>query len=193
MNLEPILKLDKEVLIYLNNLGNETWDQIWLLITHNWSFLPLYTIIAYFLFKKLGKRNGFIALVTLLLLFTFTSQMTQFAKHFFERPRPCRTKGLFEQLRIVYDTCGRYGFFSGHACNSFGFAIGGGLILKKQYKSLIWILLFWASVVAYSRIYVGVHYPLDILCGALLGTLSAFLFYQLYLFLIKKYGEQKEN
>ncbi|APD07015.1 undecaprenyl-diphosphate phosphatase [Flavobacteriaceae bacterium UJ101] len=189
MNLEHILELDSELLIFLNNLGSEPWDGLWLCITYNWSFLPLYILGAYLLFKSLGKRNGFIALITILLLFAFTSQMTQLAKHFFERPRPCRTEGLFEQLRIVYDTCGRYGFFSGHACNSFGFAVGIGLILRKQYRNLIWILLLWASVVAYSRIYVGVHFPLDIICGALFGTLSAFLFYRLYGFLLRKYGE----
>ncbi|MFV0237017.1 MAG: phosphatase PAP2 family protein [Flavobacteriales bacterium] len=189
MDLEYILMLDQELLIFLNNLGNDSWDTLWLFITYNWSFLPLYIIIACLLFKKLGKRNGFIALISILLLFAFTSQMTQFTKHFFERPRPCRAEGLFEQLRIVYDTCGRYGFFSGHACNSFGFAIGAGLILRKSSKSMLYILLLWACIVAYSRIYVGVHYPLDIICGALFGSLSAFLFYQLYNFLIKNYGK----
>lgn len=187
MDLEYIVELDKELLIFLNNLGSEPWDKLWLYITYNWSFLPLYLGSIYLLFKTLGKRKGFIALITILLLFLFTSQMTQFAKHFFERPRPCRVEGLWEQLRIVYDTCGRYGFFSAHASNSFGFAVIMGLILKQQYKNLIWILLLWASIVAYSRIYVGVHYPLDIICGALLGVLSAFLFYQLYQFLSKKY------
>ncbi|MFV0530903.1 MAG: phosphatase PAP2 family protein [Flavobacteriales bacterium] len=187
MNLEPILELDRELLIYLNNLGSETWDGLWLRITGNWASFPLYVFGAYLLFKKLGKKQGFIALVTLLLLFAFTSQMTQFTKHFFERPRPCRTEGLYEQLRIVYDTCGRYGFFSGHACNSFGFAVGMGLILRKQYRYLLWILLLWAFIVAYSRIYVGVHYPLDIICGAVFGILSALLFYQLYTFLVKRY------
>ncbi len=188
MNLETILEADRELLIYLNNLGSESWDGLWLLITNKLTFIPLYLLGAFLLFKKLGKKQGFMALITLLLLFAFTSQMTQLAKHFFERPRPCRTEGLFEQLRIVYDICGRYGFFSGHASNSFGFAVGIGLILRKPYPYLIGVLLVWASIVAYSRIYVGVHYPLDIVCGALWGTFSAVLFYQLY-----KIGGKKLN
>lgn len=188
MNLETILEADRELLIYLNNLGSESWDNLWLIITNKFTFIPLYILGAFLLFKKLGKKQGFIALVTLLLLFAFTSQTTQFAKHFFERPRPCRTEGLFEQLRIVYDTCGKYGFFSGHACNSFGFAIGMGLILRKNYRYLIGVLIIWASVVAYSRIYVGVHYPLDIICGTLWGAFSAILFYQFYKIICRKFN-----
>ena len=189
MNLEQIFDLDTELLIYLNNLGSEQWDTMWLYITYNWSFVPLYVIGAFLLFKKLGTRNGWIALISIGLLFAFTSQMTQLSKWYFERPRPCRTEGLFEQLRIVYDTCGRYGFFSGHACNSFGFAVGMGLILRQEMKSLLGILLLWACLVAYSRIYVGVHYPLDILFGGVFGILSASLFYQFYKIAKLKFGE----
>ncbi len=189
MNLDELIKLDADLLIYLNNLGNDNWDSLWLAITQNWSFLPLYIFIVVLIFIKLGKKNGLIAVISLLLLFAFTSQMTQLAKHFFERPRPCRTDGLHEQLRIVYDTCGRYGFFSGHSCNSFAFAIGVGLVLKTAYKNIIWVLLVWASIVAYSRIYVGVHFPLDIICGGLFGTISALVFNRLYQHLIKRFGE----
>ncbi|HMR16732.1 MAG TPA: phosphatase PAP2 family protein, partial [Mariniflexile sp.] len=70
------------------------------------------------------------------------------------------------------------GFFSGHASNSMATAVFAGLMLRPYYKNLIFILLFWSAMVAYSRIYVGVHYPLDILCGFMFGALSGYLFYR---------------
>ena len=89
--------------------------------------------------------------------------------------------------RFIAPRCGRYGFFSGHASNSMAVAIFAGLLLKPYYKNLIFILLVWSSIVAYSRIYVGVHYPLDILCGATFGMLSGYGFFKLYRYLHKRY------
>jgi len=128
-----------------------------------------------------------LSIVTIALLITFTDQMTNLFKDGFQRPRPCRTEGVMEHIRFIAERCGKYGFFSGHSSNSMAGAVFGGLLLRPYFKNLIFILLFWSVLVAFSRIYVGVHYPLDILCGLAFGALSGFGFYKLFGFLIKKY------
>lgn len=191
MSLESLLHIDQELLIYLNNLGNEKWDALWLIITNKWSSIPIYLGILVLLFIKLGRQKGWIALIFILIAFAFTSQMTQLAKHFFERLRPCQIEELKEKLRILHH-CGCYGFWSAHASNSFGFAVCTGLILRKWDENFILFLLIWASAAAYSRIYIGVHYPSDIICGALFGSFSGIIFYTLYHRLVTRLVEKKK-
>ena len=185
--LEQLLQYDKELFLFLNNLGSDTWDGLWLVITNKWSFIPLYALLLFLIHKKFGMKTMWMAIVVIALMITFTDQITNLFKHTFKRPRPCREEDLLEVMRYVASRCGRYGFFSGHSSNSMAAAVFAGLFLKPYYKNLIFILLFWSAVVAYSRIYVGVHYPLDIVCGLTFGALSGFMFYKLLMFLKKKY------
>ncbi len=121
-------------------------------------------------------------------MITFTDQITNVFKRTFERPRPCGFEtGLADQMRFIAVRCGKYGFFSGHASNSMAVAVFAGLLLRPYYKNLIFILLFWSATVAYSRIYVGVHYPLDVLCGMTFGALGGLLFYKISLYTLKRF------
>ncbi|MDB2462562.1 phosphatase PAP2 family protein [Algibacter sp.] len=104
------------------------------------------------------------------------------------RPRPCGADEIADKIRFIAVRCGKYGFFSGHSSNTMAAAVFTGLMLKRYYKSLIFILLFWSAVVAYSRIYVGVHYPLDIVCGMTFGAMSGFMFYKLGVYSIKRFA-----
>lgn len=186
--LEQILKYDTELFLYLNNLGSETWDGLWLVITNKFSFVPLYAILLFLLYKKFGWKALLVFVVVVALMITFTDQITNVFKRSFERPRPCRDEaGLIDQMRYIAVRCSKYGFFSGHSSNSMAAAVFAGLLLRPYYKNLIFILLFWSAVVAYSRIYVGVHYPVDIVCGLTFGAISGFMFYKLALFLLKKF------
>jgi undecaprenyl-diphosphatase len=137
-------------------------------------------------YKKLGVKPLLIMVVMVALLIVFTDQTANLFKHGFQRSRPCRAEGVMEHMRFIAERCGLYGFFSGHAANSMGVAVFAGLILKPYYKNLIFILLFWSFVVSYSRIYVGVHYPLDIVCGLVFGALAGFMFYNLSMYLMKR-------
>ncbi|MDO7172778.1 phosphatase PAP2 family protein [Mariniflexile sp. AS56] len=177
--IEQLLEYDTKLFLFLNNLGSPTWDSLWLVITHEVTFVPLYAILLFLLYKKFGLKALLIFVVLVALMITFTDQITNVFKRGFQRPRPCGEANLIDHIRFIAVRCGKYGFFSGHASNSMAAAVFAGLMLRPYYKNLIFILLLWSAVVAYSRIYVGVHYPLDIFCGLTFGAIGGFLFYKL--------------
>lgn len=186
--LDKILELDTELFLYLNGLGSPTWDAIWLFITDEFSFVPLYAILLFLIYRKYGLKSLLVMVLVIAAMITFTDQFTNVFKDGFMRPRPCRLDSLInEGMRYIAERCGKYGFFSGHASNSMGAAVFGGLVLRPYFKNLIFFLLFWSFIVAYSRIYVGVHYPLDILCGMTFGALAGFGFYMLNKYLLKRF------
>jgi undecaprenyl-diphosphatase len=185
--IDKLLQYDKELFLFLNNLGTPTWDWLWLIITDEFTFVPLYAVLLVLLYKKFGLKSLLVFIVVVALMITFTDQITNVFKRGFARPRPCRAEGVMEYMRYVAIRCGLYGFFSGHASNSMAAAVFAGLLLKPYYKNLIFILLFWSVTVAYSRIYVGVHYPLDIFCGFIFGALTGYMFYKLSFYLIKRF------
>jgi undecaprenyl-diphosphatase len=185
--IEQLLEYDTELFLFLNNLGSTTWDGLWLAITNKLTFIPLYAVLLFLFYKKFGAKSLLILMVVIALMITFTDQITNVFKRGFERPRPCGEVDLINQMRFIAVRCGKYGFFSGHSSNSMAVAVFSGLLLKPYYKNLIFVLLFWSAVVAYSRIYVGAHYPLDILCGLSFGAISGFLFYKLSLYLLNRF------
>ena len=186
--LDQLLQYDKELFLFLNNLGSSSWDGFWLVITNKLTFIPLYALLLFLVYKKLGLKSMLLLLLVIAAMITFTDQITNLFKYVIaKRPRPCREDELQNVMRYVAPRCGRYGFFSGHAANSMAAAVFAGLLLKPYYKKLIFILLFWSAIVAYSRIYVGVHYPLDIICGLFFGAISGFGFYKLQCYLRQRF------
>jgi len=185
--LDQLLQYDTELFLYLNNLGNSSWDGFWMAYTTKIYWTPFYALLLYLMYKQWGNKPILITVAIVALMILFTDQITNLFKYGFERPRPCHVEALINKMRIVREGCGgRFGFFSGHASNSMAVAIFVGLMLKNRYKYLIYILVVWAMVMGYSRIYVGVHYPLDVLCGMLFGSLLGFFFYKLNRYLIYK-------
>ncbi len=177
--IEELLKQDTSLFLYLNNLGTLRWDNLWLIITDKLTFIPLYAVLLYLLYKKFGLKSMLVFVIVVALMITFTDQITNVFKRGFQRLRPCRAPDIVDQVRFIAVRCGKYGFFSGHSSNSMAAAIFAGLMLKPFYKKLIYVLVLWSFIVAYSRIYVGVHYPLDIVCGLTFGAFSGFLFYKI--------------
>jgi undecaprenyl-diphosphatase len=181
--LDQLLQYDKELFLFLNNLGSPTWDGFWLVITNKWVFVPMYAVLLFLIYKKLGLKTLLLLIIVIAAMIAFTDQMTNLFKNGFERLRPCREDGVKEFMRFIAPRCGKYGFFSGHSSNTMAVAVFTGLLLKSYYKNLIFFLLFWSALVAYSRIYVGVHYPIDIICGMAFGALTGFGFYKLQKYL----------
>jgi len=185
--IDQLLKNDTELFVFLNNLGSEPWDGLWLAITDKLTFIPLYAVLLYLLYKKFGLKSLLIFVVVIALMVTFTDQITNVFKRGFQRPRPCGAADLVDRVRFIAVRCGKYGFFSGHASNTMAAAVFAGLTLRPFYKNLIYIMVSWSLIVAFSRIYVGVHYPLDILCGLTFGAISGVLFYKIAKYLLKRF------
>lgn len=174
--IETLLALDEKYFLQLNHAGIAFFDPIMLFITHKFSWIPFYAFLVYLIFKQKGKE-GFWILLSIIALITLADQgSVQLFKNVFERLRPCHA---LDTVRLVGDRCGgQFGFISSHASNTFALAVFLGNILQK--KTLFFGLFIWAALVAYSRIYVGVHYPLDILGGMLWGTFVALVVFNIY-------------
>ena len=177
--LDQLIELDKSFLVFLNNLGSPSWDSLWLLVTDKLTFVPMYIVLLYLMCRPLNKKGIAILFITIGLMILFTDQVSNLFKLTFERLRPCSQEGVFELIR--QGKCrATYGFFSGHSSNSMATAIFVGLMLRPLYNKLISILIIWSIIVGYSRIYLGLHYPLDVLCGLSFGVFSGFLYFKVY-------------
>ncbi len=188
---DRILQWDKELFIFLNSLGSERYDGLWLFITKQINWLPIFLLIAYLVFKRLGWRHAVMVLLIMALLLTFTDQTTNLVKYHFQRLRPGNNPELGHLIRAVQKRSS-YSFFSGHAANSMAAAMLLYRIMKPYLKYMGFIFL-WPLIFAYSRIYLGLHYPFDILCGYIWGAICGLIFYQLYKYCRNKYFPQKEN
>jgi len=178
--LDQVLTYDEQLFLYLNNLGNTSWDTFWKIVTEKWSSIPLYVVLLYLVFKNFGIKGTILVMIAAAVMVTASDQLASLFKYIlFKRPRPCRVEELKPLMRFVADGCGRYGYFSAHAASSMAAAVFLGMLLKPYYKYLPFILLFWAAVVAYSRIYLGVHYPLDIVTGMFFGAWIGFGIFKL--------------
>lgn len=172
--IEGLIAIDQELFIWLNGWHHPALDQLMIFFSAKLVWIPLYLWLAYYLFRTF-KRLGIIYLLTVLLAVAVSDQLTSsLMKPGFERLRPCHDPTLADAIRIVDGCGGRYGFASGHAANSFMLAVFFASVfrLRPHFK---W-LLAWAAIVAYSRVYLGVHFPGDILVGGLLGSLIGYGF-----------------
>ncbi|GHA28400.1 phosphatase PAP2 family protein [Salinimicrobium marinum] len=185
--MEQLLELDHQLFLYLNNLGSAAWDNFWNFITNKWSSIPLYVVLLFMIYQTYGLKGMGITLLFVAGLITITDQLANVFKHGFERARPCGQEGVMEYARFVAVRCGRYGYFSAHAASSAAVTAFVGLALRRKYPNIIYVLIFWAIMVSYSRIYVGVHYPLDVATGIFIGSGFGFLFYRLHQYLLRKY------
>ena len=182
--LEKFIQYDKDLFVFLNGLGTENWDSFWMTVTNQFSWIPLYLLFFYLIFKSLGWKKGIAVLFLTAVLVTFSDQLTVFIKNFFERLRPNRDLSINEFIRILKNNKS-FSFVSGHATTSTAVSLFMHLTLKKNYRFTI-LFFIWPILFAYSRIYIGVHFPLDVTFGALLGILLGFIFYKLSLRIILK-------
>lgn len=173
--MHEFIEKDQQALLYLNGLGNKSLDPFWILMSDKLVWIPLYIIFAYLLYKNYKLRNFIFILIFIGIGIAISDQLAGIFKNSILRLRPCHNPLLIEKMRLV--TCGgNYGFYSSHASNMFFLATFLSALLGKKIKYFTTILFFWAIVVSYSRIYLGVHFPFDVIYGAAVGFLLGGLF-----------------
>lgn len=176
--MEDIISYDKQLLVYLNNLGSDSFDWFWLFITNQFYLAPIFLFIFYLLWKKIGWKNLWMVLLFIALIIMVCDQTTNLFKYTFQRLRPVNDLEINESLRILISRKS-FSFFSGHASNSMATTLFMFLIFRKYYKYAFLLFLF-PLVFAYSRIYLGLHFPSDILTGYFAGAIIGSFFYFIY-------------
>lgn len=173
-----IERLDQQLFLFLNSANSPFWDQVMHTISEKIVWAPLYLAIFIYL-AVTYKRKFLVILIFIILGVVLADQISVQFKNTVQRLRPCHEPALKDLVHLVNGECGGlYGFVSSHASNSFNVALFTLLFIRRRWYTIS--IIVWAMVVGYSRIYLGVHYPGDIICGSMLGALVGWSMYKLY-------------
>ncbi len=185
--MKNLTDIDTELFVFLNSFNSSFFDELMYYISKFQTWIPLLLLIIYYILKTY-KGKGFYILGGIVIAIILADQSSvELFKNVFQRLRPCHNPEIKDVVHIVRGHCGgKYGFVSSHAANTFAVAVFiSSFINIKSYKIG---LIIWAAIVSYSRIYLGVHYPGDILGGAVLGVLCGLLSFYIVRFAIKKHN-----
>jgi undecaprenyl-diphosphatase len=172
-------QFDKQLFLILNSANSPFWDNFMYFMSLRAVWIPLYLIVIFWLIR-IYKRKFIILILFIILSVVMADQISGLIKDLTARPRPCHETSLQGLVHIVRGHCGgAFGFVSSHAANSFNVAALSIFLVRNRFFSVF--IFLWAAIVSYSRIYLGVHYPGDVLCGALLGMLTGWIIYRLYM------------
>lgn len=174
--LEHIIQFDQYLFFAINHgLSNPVFDWLMPILRNRFTWTPLYLFIVIFLVRNYGKK-GWLILIFLGLTFGFTDYFTSsIIKPSVERLRPCNDPAIKNEVRNIV-ACGTgFSFPSAHASNHFALAVFLILMFYHKWKWILPIGLFWAASISFAQVYVGVHYPIDVLSGALLGSIIAYV------------------
>lgn len=167
---DALLAWDVRLFLYLNGSHGDVLDSVMAVVTSKYTWIPLYLALIAVSIRCFRRRAPIVLLAAVLAVGGAELVTGAIMKPAFECLRPCHDASLREQVHLVIECGGRYGFASGHASDSFAAATFFSLLLRRFSAQALW-LFAWAALVSYSRVYVGVHYPLDIAVGALVGAL----------------------
>ncbi len=179
---------DKELFLFINQrCSNSFFDWLMPIIREAKNWIPLYIFLIVFASIKL-KKYVWIWILLAIATFTLTDQFSSHIfKPLFARLRPCADPNFSPQIRLLLDHCsGGFSFTSSHACNHFGIATFIIISLGFYLNKWKYLFMIWAAIICFAQVYVGVHYPLDVLCGGLLGALIGKITGSFYLNKINK-------
>ena len=179
--METLSTIDTDLFLYLNSLHVEWMDKIMILITNMGIWFPLYLLLIYWTAKQFGKRCWWVFLAVGVVVLCSDQLSSHVFKPVFQRLRPCYNPDLQDLIHLPKGLAGgRYGFTSSHAANTFAVAAFLTPVLRNYRPWLGIVLYLWAFISSYSRIYLGFHYPGDILCGSILGILVGLVLWKVF-------------
>ncbi|MBL7965394.1 MAG: phosphatase PAP2 family protein [Prolixibacteraceae bacterium] len=183
--MEVIKQLDQSFFLFLNELHSNFWDKVMFLFSSREIWIPFYALIIYMIVKTY-KKNSIYILILIGLSIAVSDQFSGLIKNTVERLRPSNDPAISNLVHIVNEyRGGTFGFFSSHASNSFTIAVIASLLFKRRMFTIT--MFIWAILISYTRIYLGLHYPGDILTGWIWGALIGYGFYRLMIFLQQRY------
>jgi undecaprenyl-diphosphatase len=184
--LNKLVQWDQEFFLLLNGAGTKTFDSFFVFISSTKSAIPLFIFIIFLLIKK-HRKSFWQGLVLILIVVSLADLTSVHAfKNVFMRLRPSHEPLLADSIRLLVSKGGLYGFVSSHASNFFAIAAIVSLLFSER-KYLPYLLYSWATLVSYSRIYVGKHYALDVIGGAIVGIFVAKIVWCIVLKIKEKY------
>ena len=179
--MESLSHIDSDLFLFLNGLHTGWLDKVMTLITDMWVWFPLYLLLIYWAVRQYGKRCWWVIVAVALVVLCTDQLASHVCKPIFQRFRPCYNPDFQNLIHLPKGMAGgQYGLVSSHAANTFGVAVFLTSVLKRFRPWTAIVLFFWAVVSSYSRIYIGYHYPGDILCGALLGVLVGLILWKVF-------------
>ncbi len=179
--MDYLINIDSDLLLWLNGAHNAFFDTFMMLFTGRFIWVPMYLALTYVLFRNMTPKQALMCLVAIALVIVIADQMSSsLIRHSVGRLRPANLENPISNMVHIVDGYrgGRYGFPSSHAANSFGLAFFLLFLLRRS--PIPTFIILWAIVNCYSRIYLGVHYPGDILCGTLVGLVAATVVWFIY-------------
>ncbi|MBO4567574.1 MAG: phosphatase PAP2 family protein [Bacteroidales bacterium] len=167
--------LDHQLFLFLNGLHVDWLDPVMTFISSETGWIPFYAVLVFLVFYKY-RWKGLWVMLGVAVLITCSDQISAHVfKPIFQRLRPCYDPLIEDLVHLPSGKPGgHYGFISSHAANTFALASFIYMTMRKHYKKIGWLMFVWAAVVSYSRIYMGVHFPGDIICGAAVGLILGF-------------------
>lgn len=169
--MKSIIDIDKWLFIKINKQGaNYLFDQVMPFLREAMVWVPLYLFLVLFVVMNFARKGAVLIIYVAAITAAADILSSRFIKPFFARPRPCADPDFSPEVRFLANYCGTNGSFtSSHAVNHFAIAMFFFIVLKKVWGNWCYLFFLWAAAISYAQVYVGVHYPFDVLGGAIVG------------------------
>jgi undecaprenyl-diphosphatase len=195
--LHEIQQLDTQIFLSLNGVHAPWADTLMYWVTERNTWIPMYALLIIWLVWQYKQQAAGMISALILTIIIADQTASGLLKPWVERLRPCHVAYLQDKIHLVVESCGgTYGFASSHAANSFGLATALWLLcgtavptVRRPNKYILWFFP-WAALVSYSRVYVGVHYPLDVVAGALIGVGAGFVAVKTVRFILLRFAKK---